>query len=166
MKAQKTRLAGDELKKLAESRLIYSPKSGLFRWANGPRKGMLAGSISDQGYRMIHLAGKNYRAHRLAHLLYFGFDVPEVDHINRDKLDNRICNLRAATRTENALNRIWKKRKLPRGVVPCGKKFKAQITIGGKCVYIGRFIDADAAGEAYKAAKRERRGERQSIPIQ
>jgi hypothetical protein len=159
MKPQKTRLAGAELKKLVESRLIYSPQSGLFRWANGPRKGMLAGSISDSGYRMIHLAGKNYRAHRLAHLIHYGFEPIEVDHINQDKLDNRICNLQAVTRTENQLNRVWAKRELPRGVVHCGKKYKAQITIGGKCIYIGLFISADAAGEAYQAAKMERRAQ-------
>jgi hypothetical protein len=82
--------------------------------------------------------------------------VDEIDHINRDGMDDRICNLREATRQQNNANRIYTKRKtcLPKGVQAKNKRFIAQITVNGKTRRIGYFASAEEAHAAYmRAAK-------------
>jgi hypothetical protein len=64
-----------------------------------------AGSIHKTGYRHISWRGKVQKAHRLIFMLHHGYLPPEVDHINGDRADNRIENLRPATRSENQCNR-------------------------------------------------------------
>lgn len=68
-----------------------------------------------------------------------------VDHINRNRLDNRKENLRIATRKENARNRRykgynWMKRE---------KKWRAQIKVDGVKIHLGYFTDESEAGKAY-----------------
>lgn len=64
-----------------------------------------AGSIHKTGYRHITWMGKIHKAHRLIFMLHYGYLPPEVDHINGDRQDNRIENLRPANRSENQCNR-------------------------------------------------------------
>lgn len=67
--------------------------------------GQEAGSIHQTGYRHITWLGKVQKAHRLIFMLHHGYLPPEVDHINGDRSDNRIENLRAADRSQNQCNR-------------------------------------------------------------
>lgn len=67
--------------------------------------GQEAGSIHKTGYRHVTWRGKIHKVHRLIFLLEYGCLPSEVDHINGDRQDNRIENLRAATRSENQCNR-------------------------------------------------------------
>jgi hypothetical protein len=67
--------------------------------------GTLAGSIHPTGYRHITWMNKICKAHRLIFLLHHGYMPPEIDHINGDRQDNRIENLRPANRSENQCNR-------------------------------------------------------------
>ena len=67
--------------------------------------GQEAGSIHKTGYRHVTWRGKIHKVHRLIFLLEYGYLPPEVDHINGDRQDNRIENLRPATRSENQCNR-------------------------------------------------------------
>lgn len=67
--------------------------------------GQEAGSIHKTGYRHVTWRGKIHKVHRLIFLLEYGYLPSEVDHINGDRQDNRIENLRAATRSENQCNR-------------------------------------------------------------
>lgn len=67
--------------------------------------GQEAGSIHQTGYRHVTWLGKVHKMHRLIFLLEYGYLPPEVDHINGDRQDNRIENLRAANRSENQCNR-------------------------------------------------------------
>lgn len=84
--------------------------------------------------------------------MFNDFLPPLVDHINRNKLDNRIENLRPLTPSENARNCGDKhyKYKLPRGVTIQKGKFKAQVKINKKTVSIGLFPTAEEAASAYK----------------
>jgi hypothetical protein len=68
-------------------------------------KGLHAGSIDSRGYRVVQVNKKIYKEHRLV-FLYFNGTLPKtLDHINRDKADNRIENLRAVSDALNAQNR-------------------------------------------------------------
>lgn len=143
--------------------LHYNEETGVFTWKVrcGARAlaGNTAGSKTSEGYSGIHVKGKSYLSHRLAWVYTYGyFPKEEVDHINGDRSDNRILNLREATRTQNNQNlRKCQKNSSSGilGVYPEGKKFKAVIGFGGKLVYLGMFETAVLAHEAYLIAKRE-----------
>jgi hypothetical protein len=74
---------------------------------------------------------------------------PTIDHINRDRKDNRLENLRWATRSEQSRNQTIKGTIPFRGVNMNGERFQARITIDGKKKYIGTFDTAEEASEAY-----------------
>jgi HNH endonuclease len=95
----------DQLKQ----RLRYDPDTGVFTWLNGWRKGKPAGCKDAWGYLQIRISvkgiKKDYKAHRLVWLYLSGEWPPEeIDHINGDRSDNRLCNLRAATSSQNGMN--------------------------------------------------------------
>lgn len=89
--------------------LSYDPETGIFRRVATRRQvksGDIAGSDDGKGYWRIRVNGEKHRAHRLAWLYVNGaWPIDQLDHINGDKLDNRICNLREATNSENQQNR-------------------------------------------------------------
>lgn len=142
--------------------LRYDEQTGLFyrkrlvRNGGGQKVGDEAGFINRHiGYVMINVDGRQYYAHRLA-FLYMNGEVPsEVDHINRDRADNRWSNLRACTRTENLANRVaWSRNGLGfKGVsqLPSGK-FKAEIRVNKKTHYLGCFETVEEAHAAYVSA--------------
>ena len=87
----------------------YNPETGIFtnRITRGKiaKKGKVAGCLSDTGYWIIKVNGKNYRAHRLAWLFIHGyFPEHQIDHINRIRTDNRLCNLREVNKSCNMKN--------------------------------------------------------------
>jgi len=119
-------------------------------------KGMTVGSAHNQGYISVSINRNKYLLHRLA-WFYVHKEWPEViDHINGDKKDNRIANLRSVTQYENTLNR--KKYKGFQGVHWCSQqgRYKAKIKIDKKTVYIGSFKCPKEAEKAYLEKKRER----------
>ena len=70
------------------------------------------GRKDKQGYVIIKIKTKQYKAHRLVFAYFNGrFPVKEIDHINRIRCDNRIENLREATRAENNRNKSWEPNK-------------------------------------------------------
>lgn len=90
----------------------------------------------------------------------------EVDHANRDRLDNRRSNLRLATRSQNMANKTVQKRRynLPRGVTfnrtPRSKQpYTASVMKEGKRYFLGHFYDLESAVEAYRRKKVELFGE-------
>ncbi|MBV4365919.1 HNH endonuclease [Erwinia phyllosphaerae] len=98
--------------KISHKRLLemlsYDPATGLFTWkVNRMRikSGTTAGSKEKNGYIVIAIEGKYYKAHRLAYF-YVNKKWPKnnIDHINRVRDDNRISNLRDATFDENRMN--------------------------------------------------------------
>ena len=91
--------------------LHYDPETGVFKWKDTfgwkAKRGTIAGGINGSGYIYIRLKRKKYRAHRLAWLYTYGkFPEDQIDHINRDKTDNRLVNLRAVSGKENSRNQF------------------------------------------------------------
>jgi hypothetical protein len=94
--------------------------------------------------------------------MHTGEWVPEIDHKNGDPRDNRLCNLRVATRQQNGWNtkdRTW--RELPRGVQRANQKsrFVAGMTINGRRIHLGTFDTPEEAHAAWWAAAQKERGE-------
>lgn len=87
---------------MVRAQLFYCPTTGGFRRkSTGNRTGQ-----EKSGYLVIRIFDRKFFAHRLAFLLTHGYwPNGVVDHINRDRMDNRPCNLRDVTPTENARNR-------------------------------------------------------------
>lgn len=111
-------------------------------------------SYSTNGY----LVTKDKQGHHLAlsrYIMNAGDSPLDVDHINRDKSDNRKCNLRMCTRTQNNYNRVSNNFLGIKGVTKRGKKYVAQLA--GKC--LGAFNTPEEAHEAWKQEPLKRHGE-------
>jgi hypothetical protein len=165
MKYRETKLSHTELTRL----LDYNPETGVFTWkivtSNRVKVGGVAGSPDRNGHLLICLNGTKYAAHRLAwFFVYKVWPEPEIDHINRVKTDNRIANLREATRNQNNRNVGIKRSNKTgfKGVIfhsQSKHKFVAQITVNGKTRYLGIFDTPEEAHAAYVAASEEHHGE-------
>ena len=141
--------------------LVYNPSNGFFTWKQDQgriRLGATAGSLRKDGYLQIMLNHKLYLAHRLA-WFYITQEWPteQIDHVNKNRSDNRLCNLRLATNKQNGEN-------LPmlctnvsghRGVSwdTSRKKWKAQIKHHGRNIFLGRFESLTDAAEAARVAR-------------
>jgi hypothetical protein len=133
--------------------LAYSPTTGIFTWKvqqGKARTGSEAGTIQ-HGYRKVTIDKEQIKLHRLAWFVTYGaWPTGQIDHINGDKADNRIANLRDVPMSVNMQNRYATRRKennLPYGVVAKDGKFVANIRVG-------TYNTAEEASEAYMAAKR------------
>jgi hypothetical protein len=153
------------MRMLIAERLSYCPETGVLTWRNpdavNMQPGAVAGSIGGNGYRQIHFQGRKYVAHRVIWFMMTGELPPNViDHKNRDRLDNRWSNLRAATISQNAGNQPGKGR-FPKGVTfhQQMQRYQAQIKKDGKNYYLGLFDSPEEAAAAYIAAANELYGE-------
>ena len=155
-----TNISADEVK----SRFNYCKDSGLIFWADGRRKGKQAFTYtSKRGYHVTTFRGKGgettLAAHRVAWALHHGnWPSGQIDHINGDKTDNRICNLRDVVNAENARNSAMKSNNTSgvSGVYLHKQtgKWCAQINAFGKTVGLGLFVEKRDAVIARKAAER------------
>lgn len=147
--------------------LSYDPQIGEFRWKISPNGRMKAGAIAgktSKGYRQIGVDGRLYAAHRLAWLYQTGkWPVDLIDHINCDPGDNRFCNLREASRSENARNSKLNARNTSgfKGVTweKNAKRWMAQIQVNCKNNNLGLFDTPEEAHSAYIAAAEKLHGE-------
>jgi hypothetical protein len=138
--------------------LCYCPDTGRITWV-ARRFGVTVGSeagTEHKGYKRVKVFGKLILAHRLAWALHHGeWPEEEIDHINRNRSDNRIANLRKATRSGNMINR-----KYPTGASGitgvskhrCG--WQATIRIKKKSVHLGLFKTVEEASAARSAAEK------------
>lgn len=146
----------EELKEI----LHYDPETGIFTWLavmGRARPGHRAGHVNNVlGYVLIKIRTRRYLAHRLAWLYIHGYLPPDdTDHINGIRGDNRISNLRPATRSENTINQgircnntsgykgvYWDKQR---------EKWHARCRADGKTYYLGRFDAVEDASAVYQA---------------
>lgn len=139
--------------------LSYDPKTGFFTWrrtrSRFAYRGQIAGRLTTKGYRHIAICGEEYYAHRLAWLFSYR-EWPDgwLDHINRDRDDNRIRNLRLATHVESNQNTRAKSNSRTglKGVTQNGNRWMARIRHGGRRIQIGSFATKEEAAEAYRNA--------------
>ena len=142
-----------------KAKYAYDPLTGVFTrmtsWGS-KQVGDIAGSISPQGYRYLAFDGKATPAHRLAWLWAHGeLPLGDVDHINRDRLDNRLENLRVVTRSVNAHNSAGRSLCGKKGVslTSKGKSWEARISVNRKHIYLGLYASVKEAAAARKGAE-------------
>jgi hypothetical protein len=136
----------------------YDPETGVMIWVNTGRRisnkdkdGYLTTSLRINGKRIY------YRVHRLAWLYVYGeFPKGPLDHINRIKIDNRICNLRIADDSLNSHNiEMWNTNKSGiKGVswYKRTKKWQAILYWRGKSIFLGTYANIEDAKDAYAQA--------------
>jgi len=147
----------------------FEYRDGLLYWrrVTHPNKQHLAdtpaGSIHKTGYRHVTWMGKVHKVHRLIFVMHHGYLPPEVDHINGNRADNRIENLRAATRSENQCNRgaltnntsgypgvSWHKK---------SRAWLVRVMKNGKSHMVGYFKDLELAGLVAEEARSKFHGQ-------
>jgi hypothetical protein len=153
--------------------LRYEPDTGKLYWKARPRgmfererlwkawntknAGNEAFTFSRNGYLIGCLLGKAYKAHRVVWaILHDEWPATYIDHLNRNRSDNRPCNLRLANSLQNARNasRRVDNPSGYKGVTFDSRsgKWRARINTGRKCEFLGYFTDRDAAHDAYASA--------------
>jgi HNH endonuclease len=150
----------------------YDPETGSFIWNHRPREhfanedtykkwnsrhyGTVAGFRRFDGYTIIGVNKKQYRAHRLA-FLYMTGNIPlfDTDHINGMRSDNRWENLRSVDRVENSRNMGMRGTNTSGacGVEKHQGKWRARIMVNGKNVHIGCYDNFLVAVGKRKAAE-------------
>lgn len=122
-----------------------------------------AGHLNIQGYMLLCIDHKFYLSHRVAWLMVHGrWPENEIDHINGEPADNRLANLRTADHTRNMQNaRVKKTNKsgLKGAFTNQNGTFSSYVRADGKRKYLGRFVSAEEAHEAYKTASTQAFGE-------
>jgi hypothetical protein len=133
------------------------------RQGRNANKGSVAGCIDPYGYRKIRFENHSYRVHRLVWFMHYGFFPISIDHIDGNRLNNKIENLREATSKQNNQNRKLSSRNTSgiKGVNwdnVCNK-WVARIYNGTKNLNLGRFTDIKDAENAVMLKRIELHGE-------
>jgi hypothetical protein len=131
------------------SELIYKPETGLFYRKVKPEQSI--GITTKSGYVVFRVKKKLQYAHRIAFFISFGYEPNMVDHINRNRSDNRLVNLREADATLNAQNSKGYGATKPKHT----KKWASAITCNRKRIHLGYFDSAEEANKAYLLAKQK-----------
>lgn len=137
--------------------LDYNSETGEFKYlkanCNNVKVGNIAGTLRKDGYVYIRANGKSYLAHRLA--WYFAYGVMPskmIDHINGVRNDNRICNLREATPSQNGYNMKMRNSNTSgvKGVHfhKPRRKWRAQCCLNNKNYHLGYFEKIEDAAAA------------------
>jgi hypothetical protein len=149
--------------------LLYCPLTGQITWRKdrwyNAKEGSEAGCIcSITGYRRIRLGCKRkHQAHRIAWLLHYGVDPHplEIDHIDGNRQNNKIANLRTVTRQQNQFNRRKNKNNTSgyKGVYRYKDRWRAGLRINNRIHWLGIFSTPELAAQAWKDAAERTRGE-------
>ncbi|MXN51866.1 HNH endonuclease [Shinella sp. AETb1-6] len=150
-----------------KSLLSYDPETGVFtriQAAGTAKAGDAAGTITTQGYVQISVDGELFLGHRLAWFYTYGrWPDAHTDHVDGDRANNRIANLREASAAQNCSNHgpqtnntsgakgvYWSKIR---------KKWVAQIGVAKRVINLGGFEEFEAAVKARAAAEVQYQGE-------
>jgi hypothetical protein len=142
----------EDLKEL----FVCNTETGEIWWKQlyGRRRAFV--SVQTQGYLYGKVRGQNYLAHRVLWALEHGsWPEEEIDHINQNKQDNRLCNLRQVTKIENSRNKGLYKNNVSGFVGVCktrGDKWRAYVTVNNKQIHLGVFENAEDAQKARTGA--------------
>lgn len=148
----------------------YDPKTGDLSWKGrkysrgyvGVRPGKVAGWMSTDGYRKITINYRQYFIHRVVWMMTYG-EMPGglLDHIDGDKTNNRIENLREADFSQNCANRKTQSNNSTglKGVTLNHGRWVARISFRGKRRTIGSFGTKQEAHEAYLERAKELHGQ-------
>ncbi len=149
-------LTAEKLREL----LNYDPDTGIFTWkvstSNRVKVGDAAGSLDGGGYQQISVQSRLYKAHRLAWLHMHGtWPKLDIDHINRNRSDNRITNLRDVSHKQNHQNRSDNASGHP-GVSwhKLTSRWQVKIMHNYKQIHLGCFSILEEAIAARKAAEK------------
>ena len=141
----------------------YDSNQGKLFWkvkrSNNTNIGDEAGWVDGYGYRQVTFDGKGIRAHRIIFFIEHGY-IPElIDHINGNKLDNRISNLRECSKSQNGMNRGKQKNNYSGISGVCwnssAKKWQAYIKVDGRQIYLGLFSDKQEAAEVVTESRKK-----------
>ena len=150
----------------AKELLEYNPDTGVFTWrvsnSNRVKIGDIAGCLhKNSGYTLIRVGDKLLRAHRIAFFIVNNETPNVIDHINGDRSDNRISNLRSCTSQQNGFNSSKQINNTSgyRGVSKAGNKWRARIYIKNKETSLGHFDCPKEASRVYEEKARELHGE-------
>jgi hypothetical protein len=146
---------------------IFEYRDGKLYWRIKPRYqtciGTEAGYVNKRGYRAVGWNKRLYRAHRIVFLMHYGYMPEQIDHINGNRDDNRIENLREATASQNQWNRgaNIKNATGHKNIkwVDRLKKFVVAIAIEKRSKHIGVYADLESALQAASAARSNLHGE-------
>jgi hypothetical protein len=142
--------------------LRYEPETGDFYWihrdTDQKKLGLNASIVRSHGYLNICIDSQYYYTHRLAWFYVHGEWPKVIDHINGDKTDNRIENLRSVDQRCNVQNVLKVRKHNDSGVLGARKTkygFQTSVRIDGKNHYLGHYKTAEEAHNVYLKAKRE-----------
>jgi hypothetical protein len=148
---------------IADNLLNYDSSTGKLTWAisrsSRSMSGSEAGSISSAGYRVIgvNINQKQYllKAHRVAWFMHYKeMPPPIIDHIDGDKLNNVILNLRGCTTQQNQMNKSKLQNNTSgyKGVSWASDrgKWRAHIRYNGKLIHLGQFDCPEDASKEYE----------------
>lgn len=143
--------------------LEYDEHTGVFRnrvKRHRTEAGVIVGCNNGSGYLSIPIQKFNYKAHRLAWLYHYGeWPSQFIDHINGNRSDNRIANLRLANPCENARNMRGKRNGLKGATPRPYGRWAAHIFVNGRNKKLGTFATEQEAHAAYIAAAKTYYGE-------
>lgn len=151
---------------LLQALFSYQPDGQLLRKVTtnprAPAHGY-SGSPNKAGYLRTRVLGKLYYNHHLVWFLHHGSWPSALDHINGNRADNRLENLRICNQQQNMRN-ATKRADSKTGVKGVGwredkQKYRARIVVNGKEICLGHFVTLDEARSAVQAARTTHHGE-------
>jgi len=133
----------------------FEYKNGVLFWKDGRSKGNQIGSADSSGYLQVKLNKKSVLVHRIIWMIFNDTSPVQIDHINRNRKDNRIENLRPATNMTNQHNAGIRKDNSSGviGVNYRNGKYIARISYNNQRINLGSFMSIEEAAIAYKNGK-------------
>lgn len=146
---------------------LFDYREGNLFWkktlSNVATAGSKAGTVEKDRYIRISIEKKDYYAHRIIYMMFYGYMPKIVDHIDGNKQNNNISNLRAISKAGNALNSKVRKDNTSgvKGVTwnKAAKKWQVQLHVGTKYKYFGVYFDLMVAKFVADAMRHKYHGE-------